>query len=287
MNPYLEVVLASVIWGTTGIFAKLLHLHPASFTFIRSFAAALFILAYFIIKKRRLNTKGNRLIYLTAFLNAPRILLYFFALSLTTVGNVVIIEYTYPVFITLFSSLYLKEKISMMQIFVLLLAFAGILVMYGSSTFSLSNRDFVGLTAVLGSTLIFVINSLIIKKVIHRHSRLEIVLYQNLIPACILLPFFLIVRPLPTPIQWTFASVHGVLIGVVAFALYFSALRKIDLSTASIITYLEVVSAIFFSVIFLKETLTWNIVVGGSLILLATILLHGFSSKPVSEINPA
>lgn len=55
---------------------------------------------------------------------------------------------------------------------------------------------------------------------------------------------------------------YGFLIGVVGFALYFSALKQVDVTVVSILTYLEMVSGIIFAWLILSEPLTIPLVVG-------------------------
>lgn len=278
-NPYLETLLAATIWGSTGLFIKTLQLPSTTLTFIRAVVPALIIGVYLFSKRKKLFRKGILPMIWASVLNGIRMLLYFIGFNLTTVGNAVIILYTGPVFVTLFSSLYLKEKITYKKVLLLLLAFAGILVMYSNSYFSFTNKDFIGMTAVLFSTIIFAFTVIIFKKEIDKYSRLETVFYQNLIPVFMFLPFLFINQPFPTLFQWTLGSIYAFLIGVVGFTLYFSALKRIDASTSSILTYVEVVSAITLAVVFLHETITWNMVIGGAMILTSTILLNLYSKK--------
>ncbi|MBI2665482.1 DMT family transporter, partial [Candidatus Woesearchaeota archaeon] len=86
-------------------------------------------------------------------------------------------------------------------------------------------------------------------------------------------PFIFINKPLPTLPQTSVGIFYGALIGLVGFVLFFSALKKIKVSTVSFLSYTEVVSAIILAVIFFQETLTWNMIVGGLLIILATTLI--------------
>ncbi|MCP4135057.1 MAG: EamA family transporter, partial [bacterium] len=48
----------------------------------------------------------------------------------------------------------------------------------------------------------------------------------------------------------------------------------IKASTASLLTYFEVISALFFAVLFFDETITWNMLAGGSLIIIAAISIR-------------
>ena len=49
MNPYLEVILAAVIWGSSGVFVKLINLNPFVISFFRTAIPMLVLSVYFII----------------------------------------------------------------------------------------------------------------------------------------------------------------------------------------------------------------------------------------------
>jgi len=52
-----------------------------------------------------------------------------------------------------------------------------------------------------------------------------------------------------------------------------NAIEKVKISVFSILCYLEIVSAIIFGIIFFDESLTWNMILGGSLIIVSAIFL--------------
>jgi drug/metabolite transporter (DMT)-like permease len=67
--------------------------------------------------------------------------------------------------------------------------------------------------------------------------------------------------------------IYGVLIGVLVFGLFFFGLKRLKASTASALMYMEVVSAIVLSAIFMKEVLSVSMIVGACLILGSSLLL--------------
>ena len=129
------------------------------------------------------------------------------------------------------------------------------------------------MTAMLLSAVIYALTVIIFKKESEKYSKYEIIFYQNIIGSIIFIPFIFINKPLPTLFQTSVGLVYGALIGLVGFIFFFSALKKIKASTVSFLSYFEVVSAIILSVIFFQEVLTWNMGVGGLLIILATTLI--------------
>lgn len=273
-NPYLEVIFAAAIWGTTGSFIKILKLPSTTLTFIRAAVPTFVIFAYLFIKKKPLFKGSRHLVFTASFLNAVRMLLYFIGFNLTSIGNAVIILYTGPIFTNLFGSFFLKEQITKKQVMLSGLAFLGIVVMYSNKPFTFGDRDFIGMSAVLVSTILYSLTVIIFKAEIQKYSKLETIFYQNILAVFIFSPFLLINKPVPTVNQWIIATIYAMLIGLIGFMLFFSALKKIPASVATLLTYVEVISAITFAVLLFHEVISINMIVGGGLIVLSTILLQ-------------
>ena len=273
LNPYLEAIIAGIIWGSSGIFVKYLNLPPTTVTFFRLAIPTLILLLFFIFKKIKLFHGNNKLILIASTLNAGRVYLYTVGFTFASIGNAIIILYTWPIFTTIFSILFLKEKVPKRTFFLLFIAFVGTALIYLNKEFSFSDKNFIGITAMLFSALIYAFTVIIFKKESGKYSKYETIFYQNVIGSIIFIPFILINKPLPTLPQTSIGIVYGALIGLVGFVFFFSALKKIKASTVSFLSYTEVVSAIILAVIFFQETLTWNMIVGGLLIILATTLI--------------
>ncbi len=273
LNPYLEVIFAAIIWGSTGFFVKTLNLPPTTMAFFRLAVPTLLLFTFISFKKVKLFQRKNKMMLIASSLNAVRMFLYFVGFTFTTIGNAVILLYTKPIFVVLLSLFFLKEKIPRRNYFYLAISFIGTALVLMSNEFSIQNKDFIGMIAMLLSALIVAIATTIYKKESNNYSKFEMVFYQNLVGAFVFIPFIFINIPFPNIKQISIASVYAILIGIVGFGLFFSAIKKIKLSTASILSYVEVVSGVLFGIIFFNEILTWNILLGGTLIVTSVILL--------------
>lgn len=271
-NPYLEVIIAAIIWGSTGVFVKYLNLPPTTLTFFRMAVPAVFLSMFFSIKKIKFNL-NNKLMLFASSLNAFRMFFYFLGFTLTSIGNAVIMLYTWPIFATIFSLLFLKEKVKLRNLVLLAMAFVGIIIIYSNKELSFVNKDFIGMSAMLISAAIYAITIVIFKKESNKYSKFETIFYQNLVGAFIFLPFLFINQPFPTVTQSSVAITYAILIGLIAFSLFFSALKKIKASTASFLSYVEVISAMLFGIFLFNEVITLNLIIGGFLIITSTLLL--------------
>ena len=274
LNPYLAIIFAATIGGSSGVFIKLLNLTSTSITFFRVFIPVILLLAYFSWKKIKLFQGNYKIMLIASGLNAARMFLYFFAYLYTSIGNAVIILFTWPIFATIFSAVFLKEKVSKKTASLIGVAFLGIIIMYMNKEISFGNKDFIGTAAMLLSAIIFSITAVIFKKELKNYTKTETIFYQNLVGAIVFLPFIFINKPIPTIAQTGVASLYGFLVGIVAFLLFFFALKKLKMSHYSLFTYWDVPVALIFSAIFFKEVITLNMIIGGGLILVAGLLLR-------------
>jgi drug/metabolite transporter (DMT)-like permease len=266
-NPYLEVIIAAIIFGTAGIFVKIIDLPPTTITFFRVAAPTIILFVYFILKHKNIFKTATKMVIFISLLNAARMYLWLFAYLHTSVGNAVIILYTWPVFTVLFGPVIIKEKLTRHKLLLTLIAFIGIIIIFSNKEISFENKDFIGMLAMLVSAMLSAITTLLFKPQSKHFSKQQLVFFQNVAGAVIFLPFLFINRPFPTISQAALSIVYSALIGLVAFLLWFSALKKIKASTLAIISYTEVVSAIVLGVLILGEAVTPNMVIGGGIIL--------------------
>jgi drug/metabolite transporter (DMT)-like permease len=279
MNPYIEVILAAIIWGSSGTFIKLINLNPFQLSSFRMAIPTLILSIYFIIRKNNVFKRDNRMALLASFLNAIRMFLYFVGFTHTSVGNAVIILYTWPIFVTLFSTFMLKDRLTKSKVVALFVAFFGIVMMYFNYKFSFESNDFIGMSAILLSSCIYSLSIIVFKKDSDKYSKIEITYFQNFIGAFIFLPFLFIYKPFPSLEKMSLMTTYAVLVGIVGFTLFFAALKKIKASVASNLAYIEIVSAITYSVIILREKVTWNMIVGGMLIVSSVLVVQRYNRQ--------
>ena len=279
-HPYWHIIIAATIGAFGGLVTKQLALPATTISFFR-LAVPVIILFFSVKKQHALRHKPyDKSMLLASLLNAIRVGLYFFAFLYTSISNAVIMLYTWPIFASLFSMIFLKESITKKKMFLLVLAFVGIICMYATFPFHLSYRDAIGMAAMLVSAALFAFTVVIFKKQLATYSNTETIFYQNLVGTIVFLPFLFIHHPFPTVPQIGVISLYSFLIGIVGFFLIFSALKKITVVEYAILSYWEVIAGVLVGMVFLHETLTWNMVLGGSLIILAGI---GLAQKRLSQ----
>jgi len=200
--------------------------------------------------------------------------LFFWGLRYMSPGMVAITFYTYPIFVILISSAVLREKITKYTVIALLLAFCGVTLITGLDR---ANADPRGMMIVLASALTFAAYVTVSRAVLAEVDAR--VLTAHVLPSAAFT--FIIYGSLTS--QLSFPStingwIAGILLGVVATAIpvfaFLAGLSRIRATHASILMTFEPVVAVLLASALLGDPISWVTVVGGSLVLAATVLIH-------------
>jgi drug/metabolite transporter (DMT)-like permease len=273
--PFLSMLGATMLLATSGVFIKLASLPAPLMAWFRTSVPLMALVLLYLTGtlSKRGPGRPSRRILLGSFLNGVRLLLFFAGYLFTSVSNGVIILFSWPVFAALFGALFLGEKIELRNMLLLFVAFVGIFIVYSQSGFQLSDDDFIGMSLLLISSAIYAGTVIIFKSVSLRYDQVATTFYQNLVPALMFFPAVFIYRPFPTGYPLLYALIYAFFIGLIAFLLFFTALKHLSASLTAHLSYMEVVGALSLSVIILGDQLTWNKIVGGSMILFSVLFV--------------
>jgi len=289
MKPYIFTLLAATIGAASGIIIKTAALPSTTMSFFRLVVPVAVLFFYLRYKKIKLFRGDYRMMLVSSVLNAIRMWFYILAFDYTTVGNGTIVLFTWPMFATLFGWMFLKERIEKITLGLMAVSFLGVVIVYINKNISFQDADFLGMTIMLSSAVIFALTTIIFKKESQYYTKEETVFYQNLAGAVIFFPFVFINKYHPTILQITLGVSYGFWVGVVAFILFFYSLKRLNIAHYSILTYWEVPCAAILGWIFFKESITWNVIVGGGLVVISGVLLMAdkYLKRKVSpsEIN--
>ncbi|MDD4159718.1 MAG: DMT family transporter [Synergistaceae bacterium] len=268
----LEIHLAVVLFGLSGLFARYVGQPAVIIAFGRVFFASSSMYFFFKYKGTAIRLKS---IKDCATLAAAGLLLavhwtaFFLSIQVSTVAIGVITFSTYPLFITFLEPVMCKERIKIADVISACIMFAGVVIIVPE--FQTANNTTLGIAWGMLCSLTYAALSLINRKFAKKYSGRIIAFYEQGAASLILLPVFFLSRPSLTLPSIFLMIVLGVLFTAVAHSMFINGMRNIKAQTAGMIASLESVYGIAAAAVFLAEIPSFNELAGGILILLAAI----------------
>ena len=273
-KAFYALIIAACIAGSSGLLIKEIEtLSAGAIAWVRATFPAFLLIIWLYQKKLNCFHGNYPKMLLSSFINAARMYLYLIAFIYTSIGNAIILFYTWPIFATILGVFFLKERVSRSQVLLMLFAFAGLIIAYSNKSFSFEDRDFIGMVSAVISAFGYAITVVLFKSEADNYHRNEIIFYQNFAGVLVFLPIFWMDAPIAEFRDFSVALIYAFVIGIVVFSLFFYALKHLKASTASSIMYLEVVSAILFGYLVLGEKLDLNMIIGGLIIILSSYFI--------------
>ena len=237
-----------------------------------------------IINKKNLNPWGKNkpLLILRGILGTIALVCIFYAIKNMPLNISTVIQYTYPIFISIFAGILIKEKITKNLIIALITGWLGILIIlnpYQLSSLNIELDKFTVLVAFLGaiSTALAYIT---VKKLSLTEDIFIIIKYFPLISVITLSPIVFF--------NWVTPNIND-LIWIIGIGMFTQAgqtfltigLKKLPTSEAARINYLQVLFGSLWGILFFNELININFIFGAVLVLLGTIIS---TSKKLKKI---
>ena len=278
----LLVILATTFWGTSGIFISLVNrnwdISAVSLAFWRDITTFLTLLAGIaIFRPALLRVKRRDVPWLIAM---GAISIGFFHVlwntSVFLIGASVstVIQSNAPIFVTVMAWLIFKEPLTLRKIIAVTLAVAGTVLISGIWGMSTIRIPQLGLVASVSSAIFYGVFSLFGKKLTGDYNPWTILLYIFGFASLTLLPFQ-IINPSSFPHQFPALAYFAglILIATISgFALYTTALSRLQASIAAITATSEIVFAAVYAYFILSERMDlWQIL--GAILVVSGIVL--------------
>jgi len=103
-----------------------LHINTATFVFARFVLGFISVLILMAVKKKKIQIKKRRYLIGRTLGNCVAVYCFYKGVELTSVSQANILNMTYPVFIAIFSWIFLKEQRDVIAVIIVVLAFAGV-----------------------------------------------------------------------------------------------------------------------------------------------------------------
>ena len=127
----LFVFLSAVFFSIGGLFMKLIPWNGLAINSARNVFSVLVLAAFFRVRRHKLVI--NRTVLIGALAIVGTNILYSLANKLTTAGNTIILQFTAPIWVMVFSSLLLKKKPGRLDLIAAAFVFAGVICFFVDS----------------------------------------------------------------------------------------------------------------------------------------------------------
>ncbi len=280
------IILAGICWGTSPIFVH--YLAPYGFTSQQmtavrgtvSFACMLFYVA--LVNRKLFKTRFKDLL-LYAIIGTSLFgtaFCYYSAMQMTSTSTAVVLMYTAPIYVMLFSVLFLGEKFSKAKLVALIMMLIGCCLVSGIVTGL--RFDIWGILVGILTSFIYAAYNILTK--VSMQKKLEPVtvtlysfLFMSVISLLVCKPGELVTNIVSAPTQTLPLCIGlGIVTFVMPYFLFTWSMKHLPAGIASALSVVEPMAATIFSAVLFSEIPDlWSI--GGIVLILAAVYLLGRS----------
>jgi drug/metabolite transporter (DMT)-like permease len=266
--------IAVLLFGLAGVLGKLSSLPAPLIVLGRVFFAGIVLGGVVLgrhVDMRARNRRDLALLIGQGVLLAVHWTAFFASIAVSNVAIGLLAFSSFPLFTAGLEPLLLRQRANRVQIAAVLIILVGIYLLVPS--FSLANAATLGVVLGLFAGATFALLSVVNRGLGATYPSLTISLYQDGIAAIVLLPtlFFLPTSGLFTLREIGILLLLGIGCTAIAHTLFIAGMRDITAQLASLFGSLEPVWGVLFALFLLREVPTARTLLGGGIILAATI----------------
>ncbi len=273
------IIVSMLIFGTIGIFRRNIPLSSGLLAFSRGIMGGLFLLGLMTAKKKVVERKFDLRTLISLLLGGIFIgvnwILLFEAYNYTTVSLATLCYYMQPAIVILLSPLLFKETLTRKKIICVVVSVVGmVLVSKIFDTDNLRTGNTKGILLGLGAAL-FYSCVIIMNKKIQMTDSYQRTMIQLLAAGIVILPYLIITKGFYVGDFNTYSVILLLIVGIVhtgiAYSLYFGSIDGLNIQSVAILSYVDPVSALFFSALFLGEKMSVLSIIGAIMIIGSSI----------------
>ena len=280
----LKLIISMLIFGTVGIFRRYIPLSSGMLAFSRGVLGGCFLLLIMILRsgtgiRKILALAGSRLplLIVSGALIGINWMLLFEAYNYTTVAVATLCYYMEPTIVIVASAFLFRERLDAKKLICVAASIVGMIfvsgVLGGVSAASGNMKGIVlGLSAAVFYSSVVIINKLISSMDVYVKTTVQL-----FSASLILLPYLMINK------DWGAAGSMGIIaivmvlvVGIlhtgIAYALYFGSISGLRAQTVALFSYIDPVTALILSAVFLGEPIGLSGLLGALLIIGAAII---------------
>ncbi len=292
MKSYVKLIVSMIIFGSIGIFVKNIPLASGEIVVSRTIIGSCFLFLVMLISKHKIDTKqviANAVpLLISGLVLGLNWMFLFEAYRYTSVSVATLLYYCAPIIVMLLSPFVLKESLQSHKMIGIGVSMVGMILV--NQVHSTSTQEILGAGYGLLAALFYAILILANKR-IEKMSSLETTEIQLVIATIVLIPYVVYSHQgewiIPSGISLLALFILGFVHTGIACLMYFSSMKNLPGQSIALCSYIDPLSALIFSAIFLDEHLKFIQVVGAILILSGAILGEVYTkNKPQSESIP-
>ena len=288
MRWNVAVAALAAAWGLIAIIVRKVELDAQVLAFYRVAFAALALLVVAAGARKvpllRLQRLRGRVLLLGVLL-AAHWFVYFATIKLSSVAVAVLMVYTAPIFIALLAPLVLPEPRSLVALAALVPAGAGLVLVALGGEAGTHVRP-LALASGIAAALSYAALVILTKQVATQIPVLTVTFWNYTIAAVAVSPLLLFApRVVPTGEELPALLALGVVFTALSGYIYIWLLRRVTAQAIGVLAYIEPVSAALLAWALVDEPLSWQVVVGGALVIAGGLVVVFF--EPADAVPDA
>ncbi len=266
----LGLIVSMTVFGTIGLFVRRIEITSAELALCRAGLAAVFLLLYFLVTRRRLCLlseikKSLWLLLASGAAMGINWMLLFEAYKYTTISLATLSYYLAPVIVTALCPLLFHERMTRTQLLCFLMSTLGVALIIGSGSVQGGGSDVRGIGFGV-SAAVFYATVILLNKYITGVPALERTFVQFLAAILVLTPYVALTSGFHPGVMSAAGWVNLLIVGLVhtglTYCMYFSAIRTLPGQESSLLSYIDPIVSVLVSVLLLGEPLAPVQIVG-------------------------
>jgi drug/metabolite transporter (DMT)-like permease len=285
---YIYVVLAAILWASSGSAAKFLFrsgVSPFQLVQLRATISAFLLFLWLILAKRglmKIRKKDLTSLFLLGLILAATQFTYLYTISRINVAAAILLQYQAPVLIAGYALFFKHRRLSSFTLVALSGAIAGCYLMVGGYNLDILKMNSLGIISGLASAFTFALYALKSEYSMRSYTPWTVLFYALLFAALIwnvLEPPLSAFTGAYTTVSWWWILFIGVFGTILPYGLYNEGINLILPTRASITATLEPVLAGVISFFLLGESMGPLQIIGSGMVI-SSILILQISKDP-------
>ena len=279
---YVELFLLSAVWGFSFLFLRVAapEMGPIFLVEMRVTSGLLIMLPLCLLLGKWQELRKHWLLIMLVGITNMAVPFCFFALAAMNMsaGLLSIMNATVPFFTAIIGFVFWQKRLSVLAIGGMVFGFLGVIVLvFDPASTAAGNMNLLGAASALFACVLYGLALNLVSQKLSTVSGLAITTGSLLISSVLLLPLALWQRPeqMPDMPVWLAVIALGVVCTGLAYMLFYRLIAHMGSEQAIMTTYLVPVFSILWGNLFLAESITLFMVLGGILVLLGVGMTTG------------